>query len=109
MREPARDRIEKRGQLFKEQGCICGYCKKKIEGAPELEHIIPVILGGSNDISNQIVTCKKCNYNKHDYIIFSLIEDRELYPVLDIPFFFRVKEIQSNGYKDNKLKRALNG
>lgn len=102
MREPARDRIEKRERLYKEQGCICGYCKKKIVGDPQLEHIIPVVLGGSNDIENQIVVCGKCNYNKRDFIIFTLLDDREIYPVLDVPYFFRVKEIQSNGYKHNR-------
>ena len=102
MREPAQDRIEKRERLHKEQHGLCGYCRELIVGKPQLEHIIPVILGGSNDISNQIVTCHTCNYNKHDYIVFSLIEDRELYPVLDIPFFFRVREIVANGYKNNK-------
>lgn len=102
MRESAENRINKRAKLLKAQKNICGYCKKPIKDNPQLEHIIPVILGGSNDISNQIVTCKPCNDRKRDFIVFSLIEDRLLYPVLDIPFFFRAKEIQSNGYKHNK-------
>ena len=104
MRENAKNRISRRERLLAEQNRICGYCDREIIGKGSLDHIVPLILGGDNSEENFIVTCEKCNKAKGDYIIFTNLFDRLIYPVLDIPYFFRYNEIISNGYKDNKKK-----
>lgn len=104
-RDSHKNRIEKRANLFKHQKGICGYCHKPIKDKPSLDHIIPIVLGGDNSIENSIVCCKNCNYHKHDYIVFSSVYDKMVYPIIDVPFFFRVKEIVSNGHKENKRGR----
>lgn len=44
----------------------CIYCLKKIEfGEDTLEHRHPLSRGGTNDLSNLAVACRKCNLRKH--------------------------------------------
>ncbi|UFA52005.1 RNA-guided endonuclease IscB [Deinococcus radiophilus] len=40
----------------------CAYCQK--EGSLEVEHLVPRSRGGSNRISNLIMSCRKCNEAK---------------------------------------------
>lgn len=104
MRETAKFRIEKREELFKEQEGKCGYCREEIKGKPSLDHIIPLVLCTEDDNheDNYIVTCPKCNKNKADYIIFCNLFDREFYPVIDVPYFFRLDYIQRNKPKTKR-------
>jgi 5-methylcytosine-specific restriction endonuclease McrA len=45
----------------------CYYCKKKVVwGEHHIDHIQPLSRGGSNDISNLVVTCPYCNLSKND-------------------------------------------
>lgn len=47
------------------QAGICAYCKNQYDPDHlQIEHIIPVIQAGSNDISNICLACKKCNCSK---------------------------------------------
>jgi hypothetical protein len=55
-------------QLFQEQDGTCFYCFKYL-GDTEIyhvDHIIPLIFGGSNAKSNLAVACRKCNLRKSD-------------------------------------------
>lgn len=103
MRETHSKRISLRARLFKEQNGICGYCGRKIKGKPSLDHIIPLDLMEENfeHPENYIVTCIPCNKRKGNSVVFSSLEDRKVYPMLDIPYFFRASEIQYN-HKDRK-------
>jgi len=103
MREDHAKRISLRARLFKQQNGVCGYCKRKITGKPSLDHIIPLNHMDENleHPENYIVTCIACNKRKGDSIIFSNLFDKEVYPIVDIPYFFRSSEIQYN-YKDRK-------
>lgn len=42
----------------------CEYCSSIITGTYELEHIVPISKGGTNDISNLAISCSKCNHSK---------------------------------------------
>lgn len=42
----------------------CHWCTKKIEGRPHADHLIALAIGGSNDISNIVPSCARCNLSK---------------------------------------------
>lgn len=64
-RQPIPDRV--RHEVFKRDGYRCRECGASIdEGATlEIDHIIPVANGGTNDIDNLQTLCKKCNRGKY--------------------------------------------
>lgn len=64
-RQPISDRI--RHEVFKRDGYRCRECgASKDEGATlEIDHIIPIAKGGTNDIDNLQTLCKKCNRGKY--------------------------------------------
>ena len=71
---------EERQQLLdKADGC-CELCKKVIKKAFDIDHIIPLAEGGTNDQENLQVLCKPCHFEKtqteHEqgYIKLSLTE-----------------------------------
>lgn len=49
--------------IFKAQRGRCAYCRNKL-GAYEIDHIMPVAKGGTNDRRNIQLTCAKCNRTK---------------------------------------------
>jgi hypothetical protein len=50
--------IARRAQNF------CEYCKVFVPDTFEIEHIIPLIQGGSNELDNLAVSCGGCNNRK---------------------------------------------
>ncbi|HBE18501.1 MAG TPA: HNH endonuclease [Cyanobacteria bacterium UBA11149] len=44
----------------------CG--KTKLETALHIDHIIPLALGGQNDISNLQTLCRRCNLKKKHHL-----------------------------------------
>jgi 5-methylcytosine-specific restriction endonuclease McrA len=65
-------------KLFKHLGTCCYLCSKKINPLKistwEIEHIIPVISGGSGHVNNLGMSCKPCNRVKSEYSIPEFIE-----------------------------------
>jgi len=59
---------KKRAQLFlallERDGNSCSYCKNK--GMLEVDHVLPLSKGGTDDIHNLQLLCKKCNLDKSD-------------------------------------------
>ena len=54
-------------EQYERQKGICYYCKIKIAwGDHHVEHVVPLARGGSNDISNIVISCPTCNLKKHD-------------------------------------------
>lgn len=48
----------------------CAYCGRKSPSVElEVEHKIPVALGGTNDLANLTVACWECNAGKSDRYI----------------------------------------
>jgi hypothetical protein len=43
---------------------FCECCFLRIVGTPEYDHVIPAAVGGSADISNCEVLCRKCHRRK---------------------------------------------
>jgi 5-methylcytosine-specific restriction endonuclease McrA len=52
-----------RALLSSQQG-MCVYCKSDIRKQFQVDHIMPVSLGGSNSRSNLQLLCKQCNLDK---------------------------------------------
>jgi 5-methylcytosine-specific restriction endonuclease McrA len=56
--------VEDIDTIAKAQRRRCAYCKVKLR-KPQVDHIEPLALGGSNDRRNLQITCKSCNSRKH--------------------------------------------
>jgi len=57
-----------RGAILRRDGHICTYCKDE-DGPFEVDHIVPVTRGGSNEPANLCVACKPCNSSKGDRLL----------------------------------------
>jgi hypothetical protein len=54
-----------RFEIFKRDGFACQYCSAKPPKVPlEVDQIIPVVNGGTNDTENLITACFDCNRGK---------------------------------------------
>lgn len=51
-------------RLVDHWGSACVYCGETPERL-EIEHIVPIVRGGSDDITNLTVACANCNRRKH--------------------------------------------
>jgi len=56
-------RKEKRLAIYLRDGMACAYCGSSVEEGTQLtlDHIKPYSKGGSNDPSNLVTCCQKCN------------------------------------------------
>lgn len=52
-----------RAEIIERDGEVCGYCAKPAK-PPFVDHMVPIIKGGSNDPENLIVACGPCNGGK---------------------------------------------
>lgn len=51
--------------LYANNPWICHLCRKSVQEADlSLDHVVPVSLGGSNELSNAAIAHKKCNYSR---------------------------------------------
>jgi len=54
-------------EQYERQKGRCYYCHEKVAlNAFHVDHVIPLSRGGSNDISNIVVSCATCNLSKHN-------------------------------------------
>lgn len=54
-----------RFEIFKRDSFKCQYCGKSAPDVVlEIDHIIPVAHGGTNDIENLVTACRECNSGK---------------------------------------------
>ena len=54
-----------RKAVFERDHYTCQYCGKK-GGILEVDHVIPFSKGGSDDMSNLVTSCRKCNRQKNN-------------------------------------------
>ena len=47
--------------LYAKQKCLCAACKQSLDGSFHRDHIVPLVAGGTNFISNIQLLCGSCN------------------------------------------------
>ncbi len=52
-------------QMVEDQCGLCAYCEATLEEDWEIDHMLPLSRGGSNDWSNIAAVCESCNRRKH--------------------------------------------
>lgn len=55
--------LETRRHVTERDGKRCGYCGDEA-GPFEIDHVLPVCLGGGNDFENLKISCRTCNRSK---------------------------------------------
>lgn len=57
-------------RLLRQQNFACAYCRRDLSGiAANLEHIVPVNEGGTNNPNNLVMACPSCNKYKRNKVI----------------------------------------
>jgi 5-methylcytosine-specific restriction endonuclease McrA len=51
--------------LYETQGGKCGACQRPLNMQYQLDHVMPLSLGGEHKIENAQILCRKCNQMKH--------------------------------------------
>lgn len=88
-----------RFEIFKRDSFTCSYCGSKPPSVTlEVDHVIPVFRGGTNEIDNLITSCFDCNRGKGKNELTSL-------PETTIDKINRLKE-QEEQYKE--FKKLIN-
>lgn len=61
-------RPQKREQIYRRDGYRCVYCLRDLAGVDawdrQLDHLLPIGQGGTNDATNLVTCCSTCNYTK---------------------------------------------
>lgn len=72
-----------RFDVLERDGFTCQYCGAKAPDAQlEVDHIVPVVRGGTNDPDNLRTACVGCNRGKGDKLLESLVRFEDLLPNL---------------------------
>jgi hypothetical protein len=59
------DWVQLTAQVYERDGYVCTYCGD-VDGPHQVDHVMPLAKGGTNDIDNLAVACKVCNASKRD-------------------------------------------
>ena len=62
--------------VFHRDGVKCAYCGNTRAGRYELDHIVPRSRGGSNRVSNLVVSCHDCNVRKGNLSVEKFLAGR---------------------------------
>lgn len=67
VRLPRRSKVSgsKRKAIFERDQHKCCFCRKRSE--LEIDHIIPVCFGGTNELTNLRVLCRSCNTGRNTF------------------------------------------
>lgn len=64
--------------LYQFQEEKCAYCERRLDSIYHVEHIIPVSVGGSNNMSNLVLSCPFCNLHAGSKV-FNSFMDKKIY------------------------------
>lgn len=62
-------------QVFERDHYTCKYCGQ-VGGKLEVDHMIPIVRGGTNDVTNLATSCRHCNRQKHDKTVSEFLKWR---------------------------------
>ncbi len=51
--------------MRKAQRDLCAYCCVDLSGGGEVDHMVPLVKGGTNSFRNLVLACMQCNREKH--------------------------------------------
>ncbi len=93
-----------RKQLLGKTGGLCYYCGEKLELATfTIDHVIPQVSGGENDLDNLVPCCKSCNSAKGSKSLdeFRFYREMQLFQKKTGVFFsqMQVEFLESLGVK----------
>jgi hypothetical protein len=95
--------LKLRFEVFKRDDFTCQYCGRKTpEVILELEHIIPLSKGGTNELDNLTTSCFECNRGKGVSLLDTILKDRDIH---DETILLAEKEFQLAEY--NYLKKKI--
>jgi hypothetical protein len=95
--------LKLRFEVFKRDNFTCQYCGRKTpEVILEIEHIIPVSKGGSDEIDNLTTSCFECNRGKGASLLDTILKDRDIH---DETILLAEREFQLAEY--NHLKNKI--
>lgn len=74
-------RKEKRLAIYLRDGLACCYCGATVEDGARLtlDHIVPHSHGGSNNESNLVTACQKCNSSRGDRAVSDFCDSVAIY------------------------------
>jgi hypothetical protein len=95
--------LKLRFEVFKRDKFTCQYCGRKTpEVILELEHVIPLIKGGSDDLDNLTTSCFECNRGKGVSLLDTILKERDIH---DETRLLAEREFQLAEY--NYLKKKI--
>ncbi len=100
--------LKLRFEVFKRDNFTCQYCGRKTpEVILEIEHIIPLAKGGTDEFDNLTTSCFECNRGKGVYLLDTILKDRDIH---DETVLLAEREFQlaEYNYLKNKIREREN-
>lgn len=60
-------------QVYQRDGGACAYCGSTV-GPFSIDHVVPVSRGGTHDLGNLVVACRRCNSVKGNRPVHEFVE-----------------------------------
>lgn len=77
---------KKKELIRKRANFCCEYCQSLEDFSPQtfsMEHIIPIVLGGNDTLSNLALSCQTCNNHKYNKIKVFDDETQQILPLFN--------------------------
>jgi hypothetical protein len=87
-------------RILARDGYTCSYCG---DVANEVDHIIPLKRGGSDDPDNLVACCRTCNIKKKDQNVGVFLAQQSTPPV----FRDRLSPIQSKSVRNDQTRSII--
>jgi hypothetical protein len=100
--------VKLRFEVFNRDNFTCGYCGRKTpEVILELDHVIPLSKGGTDDLDNLITSCFECNRGKGKALLDTVLKDKDIHSETVL---LAEKELQlaEYNYLKNKIRTREN-
>ena len=95
--------LKLRFEVFKRDNFTCQYCGRKTpEVILELEHVIPLSKGGTDEFDNLTTSCFECNRGKGKSLLDTVLKDRDIH---EETILLAEREFQLAEY--NHLKKKI--